>query len=368
MVDKIRIATINVNGLRAATLTGKSAREGFGLLDWMQESQPAVVAIQELKATRDEITEPLKAIFEAVGGEKFQGLDFEEWSQKRFFVQDDKQKKGHAGVGILIINPQIVIDEVRTPFEQDLNAMEILASGRWLEADLRLGKFKFTLVSVYIHHADSPTVKRKALKAELEAGSPKEVLIDRAQSEMTMNNKHHFMAMMSRRIRALTAQGNELLVVGDYNIAHHEIDIKNNEGNKTKAGFLPEERAWLDLWTAAPSENSDTSSFIQQALETYMRNDSIKYSSPGEPVSQFEEGGLGLTDVCRDLWGPEEATYSWWTYMGRAFDNDAGWRIDYQMATPKLTKLALEAHIDKQPGYSQRWSDHAPVVVDYSIA
>ncbi|MDN5855911.1 MAG: exodeoxyribonuclease III, partial [Actinomycetia bacterium] len=70
-------------------------------------------------------------------------------------------------------------------------------------------------------------------------------------------------------------------------------------------------------------------------------------------------------DVGRDFAGPVDGPYTWWSYRGKAFDNDAGWRIDYQLASPELASLAAAVVVDRAATYGERWSDHAPLVVDY---
>lgn len=108
------------------------------------------------------------------------------------------------------------------------------------------------------------------------------------------------------------------------NIAHTELDLKNWKGNLKSAGFLPEERAWIDELLAA-----------------------------------------GYVDVVRRLHPGVEGPYSWWSYRGRAFDNDTGWRIDYQLARGDLAARAKQAVVERAAAYDQRWSDHAPVTVQY---
>ena len=72
-------------------------------------------------------------------------------------------------------------------------------------------------------------------------------------------------------------------------------------------------------------------------------------------------------DVARKLAGDVPGPYTWWSYRGQAFDNDAGWRIDYHMATPALAAAARQAVVDRAPSYDTRFSDHAPLVVDYQL-
>lgn len=139
--------------------------------------------------------------------------------------------------------------------------------------------------------------------------------------------KHAFLDAMTARM-ARAAQAGELMVVtGDLNVAHREADLKNWKGNLRKAGFLPSERAYFDGW--------------------------------------FDDGAW--VDVHRSLAGEGPGPYTWWSWRGKAFDNDAGWRIDYQLATAPLAALATTASVGRAPTYAERWSDHAPVVVDYAV-
>jgi exodeoxyribonuclease-3 len=71
-------------------------------------------------------------------------------------------------------------------------------------------------------------------------------------------------------------------------------------------------------------------------------------------------------DVQRSLAGDVPGPYTWWSQRGKAFDNDSGWRIDYQLTTPELGERATAAQVDRAPSYDTRWSDHAPLVVTYS--
>jgi exodeoxyribonuclease-3 len=134
--------------------------------------------------------------------------------------------------------------------------------------------------------------------------------------------KERFMATLADRMTALA--GRDAVVCGDWNIAHTENDIKNWKGNVKKSGFLPSERKWLT-----------------NLLES------------------------GWVDVVRVLHPDQPGPYAWWSWRGRAFDNDAGWRIDYQLATEGLAARATSARVERAAAYAQRWSDHAPVTVEY---
>jgi exodeoxyribonuclease-3 len=135
--------------------------------------------------------------------------------------------------------------------------------------------------------------------------------------------KFRFLAALYPHLMALKAE-REFILVGDVNIAHREADLKNWRGNQKNSGFLPEERAWM--------------------------------------TRLLGEGGL--VDVYRQL-QPEttEACYTWWSNRGQAWAKNVGWRLDYQLATPGLAALARACSVYKD----QRFSDHAPLVVDYDF-
>jgi len=124
-------------------------------------------------------------------------------------------------------------------------------------------------------------------------------------------------------LQALRAEGREIVLCGDWNIAHKEIDLKNWKSNQKNSGFLPEERAWLS--------------------------------------KVFDE--LGWVDVYRRL-HPDTTgeAYTWWSNRGQAWAKNVGWRIDYQIATPGMAASASRAEIYK----AARFSDHAPLIIDYA--
>lgn len=178
-------------------------------------------------------------------------------------------------------------------------------SGRWLEADLTdpLGDgTALTVISCYMHSGNT-------------------------EKPQTMTDKYAFLDVMMERLAALRADGRHVVLTGDINIAHTEWDIKNWKGNKKSAGFLPEERAYVDKW-----------------------------------LDEYE-----FVDVMRSLAGDIQGPYTWWSQRGRAFDNNVGWRIDYQFATPELAETARGFVIDKAPTYELRWSDHAPLTITYDV-
>ncbi|MGE0221056.1 exodeoxyribonuclease III [Mycolicibacterium sp.] len=136
--------------------------------------------------------------------------------------------------------------------------------------------------------------------------------------------KERFMAAVAARMAQLLGTGREAVLCGDWNIAHTENDIKNWRGNVKKAGFLPQERQWLT-----------------ELLAT------------------------GWVDVVRRAHPDTAGPYAWWSWRGKAFDNDAGWRIDYHLATPGLADRVAGVITERPAAYALRWSDHCPVTVDY---
>lgn len=136
--------------------------------------------------------------------------------------------------------------------------------------------------------------------------------------------KERFMAAVAARMAELLRNRRDAVVCGDWNIGHTELDIKAWKANRKKAGFLPAERAWLTDLLAT-----------------------------------------GWVDVVRVLHPDTPGPYSWWSWRGKAFDNDAGWRIDYQLANRRLADRVVSARVERAEAYALRWSDHAPVTVEY---
>ncbi|GAA2145675.1 exodeoxyribonuclease III [Glycomyces algeriensis] len=260
------IATANVNGIRAAAKKG--------IIPWLEQTQADVVLLQEVRAAHDQI--PAEAL--EAGG----------W---HWHVAPSTVAKGRAGVAVLTRTEP---EAVRTGFGGGFDD-----HGRYAEVDLP----GLTVASLYLPSGETDT--------------PRQV------------EKERFMAVFAEYLAEAApkaqAAGRELLVCGDWNIAHAEADLKNWKSNKKTAGFLPNERAWLtDLYA--------TGTFV---------------------------------DVVRALHPGVEGPYSWWSFRGRAFDNDAGWRIDLHVATTPLADKATKAWVDRAAAHDQRWSDHAPVLVTY---
>ena len=150
--------------------------------------------------------------------------------------------------------------------------------------------------------------------------------------------KYEFLTVMTKRMKQLGASDQAAVVVGDLNVGHRTLDIRNWKGNKKNSGFLPEERAYFDQWMGHEEDDD------------------------------YNTGTKGrFVDIGRSTQGEVDGPYSWWSWRGKAFDNDTGWRIDYQLGNAVLARTVTKYHIDRAPSYDTRWSDHAPVVADYNI-
>ena len=253
----MRIITINLNGIRSA------ATKGF--YQWLALQDADVICLQELKAQMADMTGQMLAPSGYHG----------------YFHH--AEKKGYSGVGIYCrAQPQQI--------KVGLGIAEFDVEGRYLRADFA----DLSVASLYLPSGSSGA-ERQAVKFK-------------------------FMAVVMPHLHELRASGREILICGDWNIAHKELDLKNWRGNKKNSGFLPEERAWL--------------------------------------TKLFDE--VGFVDVYRALYPTQEA-YTWWSNRGQAWAKDVGWRIDYQIATPTIAQRASTASIYK----AQRFSDHAPLIIDY---
>jgi exodeoxyribonuclease-3 len=286
MAKPLRIATINVNGIRAAY------RKGMG--DWLDQRDVDILAIQEVRASTEDI----------------EGLLGPDWD----ILHDAATAKGRAGVALA---SRSASDHGKAHIHRvTLGADEFDSAGRWLEADYEVNGKIITVVSTYVHSGEVDTPKQE--------------------------EKWKFLDAMSERLPQLAAHSKYAVVLGDLNVGHRELDIKNWKGNVKRAGFLPRERAYFDRF----------------------------FGPEGETVTGVDGSqgpGLGWVDVGRAQSGEVDGPYTWWSWRGQAFDNDSGWRIDYQMATPDLAATVVEYKVDRAPAYDQRFSDHTPVVVDYAI-
>lgn len=262
----MKIISLNLNGIRSAT--------NKGVQTWLQTQSADIVCMQEIKAqARDMSAEMLNPA-------GYYG---------HFHYAE---KKGYSGVGIYSkAKPDAVIEGLAG---SNNDVSDIDAEGRYIECQFG----NLSVISLYLPSGSSGE-ERQAFKF----------------SVMT-----RFMLHM----QALIKSGREIIICGDWNIAHKEVDLKNWKGNKKNSGFLPEERAWL--------------------------------------TELFDN--VGWVDVYRSLHPTTtDESYTWWSNRGQAWAKNVGWRIDYQIATPAIAAKACAASIYKD----QRFSDHAPLIIDYHL-
>jgi len=256
----LRIISANLNGIRSA------AKKGF--MEWLNHQSADFICVQELKAQEvdlaPEILSPpgLNAYFHYA------------------------KKKGYSGSGIFTPH---AVEHMQLGFGNP----EFDAEGRYVEVQIGL----LSVISVYMPSGSSSPERQEA--------------------------KFRFLDAFLPHLIQLKKSGRQILLCGDVNIAHHEIDLKNWKGNLKNSGFLPEERAWL--------------------------------------TNLFSE--LGYVDVYRQLEpNASDTCYTWWSQRGQAYAKNVGWRIDYQIATPELAQSARKAGVYKE----QRFSDHAPLIIEYN--
>lgn len=258
----LTVTSVNVNGLRAA------AKKGF--VEWLAETEADVLCLQEVRAEPQQLPEHVRTP--------------DGWH----VVHAPAAAKGRAGVSLYSRREP---DRIQVGF----GSAEFDTSGRYVEADLP----GVTVASLYLPSGEVGTERQ----------------------DEKVRFMGEFLAYLKGLRERAAADGREVLVCGDWNIAHQQADLKNWRGNTKNSGFLPEEREWLS-----------------RVFDEYV-------------------------DVVRALHPDVEGPYTWWSYRGRAFDSDAGWRIDLAVATPGLARRAVKGFVERAASHEERWSDHAPVTV-----
>jgi exodeoxyribonuclease-3 len=257
-----RLVTLNLNGIRSAS--------DKGFVQWAEQVGADCMGVQEVKAQAEDVS----GRFDSIGGMG---------GQYHF-----AQKKGYSGVGLFTKKAP---SDVKIGF----GSREFDAEGRWVETRFDTTRRRFSIISCYFPSGSSGPERQEA--------------------------KFRFLARMYPHLVKLKAE-REFILVGDVNIAHHEIDLKNWKGNLKNSGFLPEERAWL--------------------------------------TRLFDKAGL--VDVFRTL-NQKPEQYTWWSQRGQARAKNVGWRLDYHIATPAIAATAKREEIY----LGQRFSDHAPLMIDYGF-
>ena len=237
-------------------------------LSWLTAQEADIVCFQEIKAQWPDLTPEMRM------------------PPGRHACYHLADKKGYSGVGIWSRSlPDAIFEGIGDP--------EFDAEGRYLRADFG----RLSVISLYLPSGSSSPERQAA--------------------------KFRFMDRFYPMLAELAAGGRDIVICGDWNIAHQEIDLKNWRSNQKNSGFLPEERSWF-----------------------------------GRVLNE-----AGWVDVYRRL-HPEatDACYTWWSNRGQAWAKNVGWRLDYQLATPALAATARTAEVYK----ARRFSDHAPLRIDYA--
>lgn len=252
----LRIMSANLNGIRSAF--------NKGFYDYLLRANADIVCVQELKAQESDLTDEMKNPY---------GM---------YSVFQFAQKKGYSGVALYS-------KKQPTSTQIGLGIPEFDLEGRFVRADFD----DLSVISLYL---------------------PSGSISDERQQV-----KFKFMDAFFPILNQLLSANQRVLICGDWNIAHQNIDLKNWKGNQKNSGFLPQEREWISKLLVS-----------------------------------------GWVDVFRTLY-PEIPGYTWWSNRGQAYAKDVGWRIDYHMANQALAQTAKSASIYKD----EKFSDHAPLIVDY---
>ncbi len=253
-----RVVTLNVNGIRSAA--------SKGLTRWLTRVDADVVCLQEVKAHEGDIPEALRA------------------PEKMHAYFHCAERRGYSGSAL-------IAKKAPRAIKRGFGSREFDTEGRYVEAEFK----EVSVISVYFPSGSSGQERQAA--------------------------KYRFLGEFTPHLARLRASGREVIVCGDVNIAHREIDLRNWRGNRKNSGFLPEERAWL--------------------------------------TQLFDEHGW--VDVFRRL-DQRPDRYTWWSNRGQAWAKNVGWRIDYQIATPGIAARARRTDIYT----AKRFSDHAPLTIEYS--
>jgi len=257
-----RLVSLNLNGIRSA------ANKGF--VEWSQGVGADCMGVQEVRAQAPDVAGKFDQLGPLTGHFHF------------------AERKGYAGVGLYTRKEP---SDVSAGF----GCSEFDTEGRWVEARYDTPRRRLSLISCYFPSGSSGEDRQAA--------------------------KFRFLARLYPHLMKLRCE-REFILVGDVNIAHHEIDLKNWKSNQKNSGFLPEERAWM--------------------------------------TQLLTQGGL--VDVFRRL-NPKPEQYTWWSNRGQAWAKNVGWRLDYHLATPGIAATARREQIYLE----RRFSDHTPVIIDYDF-
>lgn len=251
----MRIYSWNINGLRAVM------KKGF--VEWIAEEKPDILCIQETKLQENQLEDSFKNI------------------EGYYSYFSFAEKKGYSGTATYTKEKPISV-------KHGIGIQRFDSEGRILITEFE----KFTLFNIYFPNGQ--------------------------MNEDRLNYKMEFYDALLGYCNNLVAEGKKLIICGDYNTAHTEMDIKNAKANENTSGFLPMERAWMDKFIA--NDYTDTYRYIN----------------------------------------PEKIEYSWWSYRFKARERNTGWRIDYHFVSNNLLEEVKAARILNEV----MGSDHCPIMVE----
>ena len=255
----MKVITINVCGIRAS--------QKKGLFEWLNKTKADFICMQETRALEEQISQNC---FYMKGYERYMNV---------------AEKKGYSGVAIYTKHKPL---NVQKSFSKSMFEKE----GRFILTEYK----NFDVISIYFPSGSS--------------GEERQLL------------KYKFMNLFEKYVKEKIKNKREMIICGDYNIAHTKDDIKNWQSNQKNSGFLPKEREWM----------------------TKLINK------------------IGMKDAFREKCKKSDI-YTWWSNRGNAYKNNVGWRIDYQMVTEKFSRKITSVSVYNK----NRYSDHAPLIISYDV-
>ncbi len=255
----MKVITINVCGIRAS--------QKKGLFEWLNKTKADFICMQETRALEEQISQNC---FYMKGYERYMNV---------------AEKKGYSGVAIYTKHKPL---SVQKSFSKSIFEKE----GRFILTEYK----NFDVISIYFPSGSS--------------GEERQLL------------KYKFMNLFEKYVKEKIKNKREMIICGDYNIAHTKDDIKNWQSNQKNSGFLPKEREWM----------------------TKLINK------------------MGMKDAFREKCKKSDI-YTWWSNRGNAYKNNVGWRIDYQMVTEKFSRKITSVSVYNK----NRYSDHAPLIISYDV-
>lgn len=257
----------------------------------------------------------------------------------------------------------VLLQEVRATEEQTLAALEPALAAGWhyvgapAAAKGRAGVGILSREALHDVHIGIPGFEDagRFISGQLGDVTLASLYLPSGSADSPKQDEKYFFLDAFSEVLANLAEREQVVIGGDWNICHRRQDLKNWKPNQKKSGFLPDERAFMDsVFGCYPDEDTQVEGAGKFA-------GAVEYAGvPRELASDPV-----WFDVARRLYPEEDGPYTWWAYRGKAFDTNAGWRIDYQAVTKRMLDRAVAVSVEKPDAYDLRWSDHAPLTVTY---